>query len=441
MGKTDIGEIIYYGLSALQHRGQESAGIAISNGGELKCYKDLGLVSQVFNEEKVSNMQGEIGIGHVRYSTTGVNNRINAQPILEEFSCGKAAIAHNGNLVNTGELKENLSKDGVSFNTTTDSEVILKLIGKNLDKDIKLNTIVKGVKPVKGAYSFLMLTAHSLIGVRDPLGIRPLCIGKLKQSYIICSESCALSTLGAEFIRDVEPGEAVIVNKKGIESIKFSRGRSLRICAFEYIYFSREDSVIDGVGVYKSRVSAGERLYKEKPVEADIVIAVPESGIPAAIGYSRMSGIPYTVGFVKNRYLGRSFILPSKELRENMVSIKLTSLCAEINGKRVVVVDDSIVRGTTSRRITEVLRRSGAKEIHFRIASPPIEYCCHLGVNTSNRDELITASKGREGMKKYIGADSLEFLSLKGLSHCIDNDNNLCFGCFNGQYPYDKDII
>ena len=433
--KINIGEIIYYGLYALQHRGQESAGMAVSDGSEIKCYKNTGLVSEVFNKENLTDINGKIGIGHVRYSTTGVSSSINAQPILDEFHWGKAAIAHNGNLVNTDELKEHFNKKGIGFRTTTDSEVILKLIGKHLGENTELNDIVNGIKPIKGAYSFVLLTTDSLIGVRDPFGIRPLCIGKLNKAYIICSESCALSSLGAEFVRDVEPGEVVIINKKGIESVKFSNNTNYSTCAFEYIYFAREDSIIDGIGIYKSRILTGERLFKEHPVSADIVIAVPDSGIPAAVGYSRASGIPYTIGLIKNKYLGRSFILPSRKLRENAVLLKLTALGREIEGKRVVVVDDSIVRGTTSRRIVEILRQNGAKEVHFRIASPPIKYGCDLGVNTSNKNELIAFYKGIGGMKQYIGADSLEFLTLEGLLDCINNKGKLCLGCFTGNYP------
>lgn len=439
--KVNIGEIIYYGLYALQHRGQESAGMAVSDGREIKCYKDTGLVSEVFTKNNLTNINGKIGIGHVRYSTTGINSRVNAQPILNEFHWGKAAIAHNGNLVNTEELKEYMIQNGVSFRTTTDSEVILNLIGKQLGENIELNAVVKGLKPINGAYSFVLLTKDSLIGVRDPFGIRPLCIGKLNKAYVICSESCALSSVGAEFVRDVEPGEVVIIDKKGIKSIKFINNMNYATCAFEYIYFAREDSIIDGIGVYKSRILTGESLFKEHPVLADVVIAVPDSGIPAAVGYSRASGIPYTVGLIKNKYLGRSFILPSSKLRESVVSVKLTALSEEIKDKRVVVVDDSIVRGTTSKRIVEILRQGGAKEIHFRVAAPPIEFSCYLGVNTSNKNELVASAKDKEGIKNYIGADSLEFLSLEGLLNCINNRGRLCLGCFNGKYPCIKNSI
>lgn len=434
--KINIGEIIYYGLYALQHRGQESSGIAVSDGREIKCYKDIGLVSEVFNKNNLINLRGKIGIGHVRYSTTGASSRINAQPIVKEFQWGKVAIAHNGNLVNTDELKEDLKKDGINFKTSTDSEVILELACKYFCENCEESSIAKGIKLIKGAYSFVLSTKDSLIGVRDPFGIRPLCIGSLNKAYIISSESCALSSLGAEFIRDIEPGEIVSISKNGIQSIKYSNNKKHSICAFEYIYFAREDSIIDGIGVYKTRILTGQRLFKEHPVSADIVIAVPDSGIPAAIGYSRASGIPYTVGLIKNRYSGRSFILPSKELRENVVSIKLAAVVQEIKDRRVVVVDDSIVRGTTSKKIVEVLRQAGAKEIHFRVAAPPIKYCCDLGVNISNKNELIGAYTDISEINKFIGSDSLEFLSIEGLLKCMnDNKEKLCLGCFNGKYP------
>ncbi|MCY6485809.1 amidophosphoribosyltransferase [Clostridium aestuarii] len=432
--EIDISHLTYYGLFALQHRGQESAGIAISNKKKLSCYKNMGLVADVFDEKILSSMKGNSAIGHVRYSTTGDSNVINAQPILCDFKLGKIAIAHNGNLLNISKLKEFLKDKGTAFQTTTDSEIILNLIARQADKSIE-DAVISAIKVIKGSYALAILTEDKLIGVRDPNGIRPLCIGKINESYIICSESCALNSVGAKFVRDVMPGEMVVIDNEGIKSIYYSKNKKCAVCAFEYIYFAREDSIIDGIDVYLARSLAGKHLYKETPVEGDVVIGVPDSGIPAAIGYSKASGIPYQLGFIKNRYIGRTFIVPSQKIREKSVSIKLNPIKRNIAGKRVIVVDDSLVRGTTSRQIVKSLRKCGAREVHFRVASPMVKHCCELGIDIFNKKEIVGSSMKIDEIKKFIGADSLGYLSIDGLLKVFEKNEGFCLGCFNGNYP------
>lgn len=429
----DIASITYYGLYALQHRGQESAGIAVSDGKNVICHKEMGLVNEVFNKSVLDEMKGISAIGHVRYSTTGSSNVNNAQPILGRYKLGNIAIAHNGNLVNADIIRELLEDGGCIFQTTNDSEVILNLIARGAKRGIE-QAVLDAIQAVKGSYAIVILTENKLIGVRDQNGIRPLCIGKLNDSYILCSESCALDSIGAELVRDVRPGEIVIIDENGIKSINFSERAKQEVCAFEYIYFARPDSTIDGINVYSSRVKAGEELYKENPIKADIVIGVPDSGVPAAVGYSKASGIPYEIGFVKNRYVGRTFISPSQELREKAVSVKLNPLKVNIEGKSVVLIDDSIIRGTTSRRLVEALRKAGAKEVHFRIASPVVKYPCYFGIDTPYRKELIGAQLDIEDIRDEIGVDSLSYLSLEGLLKSLGS-NKFCLGCFNGVYP------
>lgn len=430
----DVASMTYYALYALQHRGQESAGIVVSDGENLVCHKEMGLVSDAFNEKIIESMKGKSAIGHVRYSTTGSSNANNAQPILSKFKLGSIAIAHNGNLVNADVIRELLEDGGVIFQTTNDSEVILNLIARGARKGIE-KAVVDAIQAVKGSYAIVMLTENKLIGVRDPNGIRPLCIGKMDEDYILCSESCALDTIGAEFVRDVRPGEIVIIDETGINSINFAEKTQCQTCAFEYIYFARPDSVMDGINVYSSRIRAGERLFEENPVEADVVIGVPDSGIPAAIGFSRASNIPYAIGFIKNKYVARTFIAPSQELRERAVSVKLNPLKINIEGKRVVIVDDSIVRGTTSRRLVELLRRAGAREVHFRAASPMVKHPCYFGIDTSSRGQLIGAQMSVKEIAEQIGADSLGYLSIDGLLKSLEENKGFCLGCFNGIYP------
>lgn len=435
----NVTEITYLGLYALQHRGQESAGIAISDGKDVVCHKGMGLVCDVFNREEIEKSNGFSAIGHVRYSTTGSSNLENAQPILSRCKLGSIAIAHNGNLVNADVIRELLEDGGVIFQTSNDSEVVLNLIARGAKKGIE-RAVVDAIQAVKGSYAMVILTEGKLIGVRDPHGIRPLCIGKIDDNYILCSESCAIDALGGEFIRDVKPGEIVIIDNDGLKSINFAEKTKCETCSFEYIYFARPDSTIDGINVYSSRVRAGIELYKECPVEADVVIGVPDSGIPAAIGFSTVSNIPYGVGLIKNKYVGRTFIEPSQELREKAVSVKLNALKVNIEGKRVVLIDDSIVRGTTSVKLVEMLRRAGAKEVHLRIASPPVKFPCYFGIDTPYRNELIASNVDTEGIRQEIGADSLAYLSINGLLSSLKAGEGFCLGCFNGIYPISAPI-
>ncbi|WP_123053030.1 amidophosphoribosyltransferase [Clostridium sp. JN-1] len=430
----DAASTVYYGLYALQHRGQESAGIVTSDGNELNVYKNMGLVSDVFNEQIIRSLKGKSAIGHVRYSTTGASSINNAQPLLVKYKLGSIAIAHNGNLVNADVVRELLEEGGCVFQTSIDSEVILNLIARGAKKGIE-RAVVDAIQAVKGSYAIVLLTQDKLIGVRDPNGIRPLCIGKINNNYILSSESCALDSVGAEFIRDVEPGEVVIISKDGIKSINFAEKTKCETCSFEYIYFARPDSTIDGINVYESRIRAGKKLFEECPVDADIVIGVPDSGIPAAVGYAEASGIPYGIGLIKNKYVGRTFISPTQEMRERAVSIKLNPLKVNIEGKRVVIVDDSIVRGTTSRKLVEILRNAGAKEVHFRISSPIVKYPCYFGIDTPYRSGLIGANASVEEINEQIGADSLGYISIEGLLETLNADKGFCIGCFNGVYP------
>lgn len=430
----EAASITYYGLYALQHRGQESAGIAVAKNNEIECYKAMGLVSEVFNKNLIDTLEGNLAIGHVRYSTTGSSNVVNAQPIIGKYKLGSIAIAHNGNLVNADIIRELLEDGGCIFQTTNDSEVILNLIARGAKRGIE-KAVVDAIQAIKGSYAIVILTGDKLIGVRDPNGIRPLCIGKLNDNYILCSESCALDAVGAELIRDVRPGEIVIIDENGLKSIDFSERAKHEICSFEYIYFARPDSIMDGINVYEARFKAGEILYKENPVEADVVIGVPDSGMAAAMGYAKASGIPYGIGFVKNKYVGRTFIAPSQSIREKAVAVKLNPLKTNVSGKRVVLIDDSIVRGTTSKRLVELLKKAGATEVHFRAASPVVKYPCYFGIDTPYRKELIGAQLELSMIKEEIGADSLSYLSLEGLLSSLGGVNRFCLGCFNGIYP------
>ncbi|PPK48175.1 amidophosphoribosyltransferase [Clostridium algidicarnis] len=435
----DVAKVTYYGLYALQHRGQESAGIAVSDGKNMNIHKSMGLVSEAFDEKSLSSLKGNASIGHVRYSTTGSSNIINAQPILTNCKFGSMAIAHNGNLVNAEVIKELLEDGGNIFQTSIDSEVVLSLIARAYKKGIG-KAVISAVQAIKGSFAMVILTEDKLIGVRDPNGIRPLCLGKLEDSYILSSESCAFDTVGAEFVRDIRPGEIVIIGEDGIESISYSEKIKSKVCAFEYIYFARPDSVIDGISVYESRRKAGEILFEECPVEADIVVGVPDSGLAAAVGFSKASSIPFGIGFIKNRYVGRSFIAPSKEMRERIVSLKLNPLKENIKGKRVVLVDDSIVRGTTSKILVEMLRRAGAKEVHFRVSSPVVKYPCYFGIDTPYRKDLIGANLTIEEIRKKIGADSLGYISEEGVVKSFGEKEGFCLGCFSGIYPVDTPI-
>ena len=436
-GDNDSARLTYYALYALQHRGQESAGIAVKGTDSLLYHKDMGLVPDIFDEKILNRLEGKIAIGHCRYSNSDENRRENTQPMVIKYKKGQLAIAHNGSLVNAVTIRENLEEDGVIFQTTSDTEVISNLISRfRVTSSSIEESIIKMMMDVKGAYSLVILTPHKLIGIRDPHGIRPLCIGMLGDSYILTSETCALDAVGAEYVRDVNPGEIVVIDESGLKSIQTETPKDSKLCIFEYIYIARPDSYIDGVSVYRARVEAGRRLAKEYPVDADVVFGVPDSGLSAALGYSMESGIPYGVGLIKNRYVGRTFIKPGQGQRESSVIIKLNALKEAINGKRVIMIDDSIVRGTTSKRIVQILRNAGAKEVHMRVSSPPYKFPCYFGVDVSSKSELIAAKYSIEEIRKNIGADSLGFLSLESLLKTpVGAKCGFCTACFTGDYP------
>ncbi|MCH5202847.1 MAG: amidophosphoribosyltransferase [Oscillospiraceae bacterium] len=428
----------YNGLLALQHRGQESCGISVSDWGVIDYHKDMGLVTEVFNNKILDKLSGQIAVSHVRYSTAGGSVRENSQPLVMRYKKGTLSIAHNGNLTNAVEIKRKLERRGAIFQTTIDSEAIAYLIARERQKCHSVEEAVNStMNTLKGAYCLLVMSPRKLIAARDPNGFKPLCIGKVGNSYCFASESCALDACGAEFVRDVEPGEIVIVDENGIRSDKTHCNKKKSICIFEYIYFARSDSIIDGVSVYESRKEAGRILAREHPVEADLVIGVPESGIDAAIGYSEESGIPYEKGIVKNNYIGRTFIKPTQGERMKSVKIKLNPLNS-IKGKRVVVIDDSVVRGTTVDRIVTMLREAGASEVHMRISSPPFMWPCYYGTDIPSRGELIACTHTIEEIRKISGADSFGYLPVEHLNELMFSDeNNFCQGCFTGNYPAD----
>ncbi len=424
----------YYGLFALQHRGQESAGITTFDGKDMNCYKAMGLVSEIFNKDSIDKLKGYSAIGHVRYSTAGESSLNNAQPIMGKGKLGNISIAHNGNLTNADIIRELLEESGCVFQTSIDTEVILNLISRGAKKGI-LQSVIDSIQAIKGAFAMVILTENELIGVRDPYGIRPLCLGKVDGGYVLASESCALNATGAEFVRDIEPGEVVVINDEGLRSIKFGEKSKLATCSFEYIYFARPDSVIDGISVNNSRVKAGMKLYEVAPVEADIVVGVPDSGMSAAMGYAKASGIPIDMAIIKNKYIGRTFIAPTQEERESAVDVKLNIIEENVKGKRVVLIDDSIVRGTTSKRLVAMLRKAGAAEVHFRVCSPTVQYPCYYGIDTPYRSELIGDKMSEVEVGQAIGADSLVYLSKNDLLECLGNNQGFCFGCFDGEYP------
>ncbi|MDN5360342.1 MAG: amidophosphoribosyltransferase [Thermotogaceae bacterium] len=424
----------YYGLFALQHRGQESCGIAYSDGETVEVKKDMGLVSEVFSRNVLDEMGGVAAIGHVRYSTKGDSKRINAQPISVNYKLGTIAVAHNGTLVNADVVRELMEDGGVIFQTDSDSEVILNLIARSVKRGFR-TAIKEAMQAVKGSYAIVMLTENSLIGARDPYGIRPLCLGKKGDQYLLSSESCAFDAVGGELIRDVKPGEIIIITKDGIESINEVEQTITSTCSFEYIYFARPDSQMDDIGIYKARERAGEILAKNHPVDADVVTGAPDSGIPAAVGFSRASGIPYEIGLVKNRYIGRTFISPTQEMREHSVHVKMNALRANVEGKRIVLIDDSIVRGTTGKRLITLLKEAGALEVHLRISSPKVQYPCYFGIDTPYRSDLMASASSTEEMSEMIGADSLEFLTIDELIESLGGRDRFCMGCFSGVYP------
>ena len=438
----NVASTIYYGLFALQHRGQESCGIAVSetNGpmGKVTSYKDMGLVNEVFTPDNLETMVGDIGVGHVRYSTAGASTRENAQPLVLNYVKGTLALAHNGNLINAKELRHDLEYTGAIFQTTIDTEVIAYHIARERLKSKTAEEAVKrAAAKLQGAYSLVVTSPRKLIGARDPFGFKPLCIGKRDQAYILTSETCALETIGAEFVRDVRPGEVVTISPEGgIQSdmsLAIPKEQEAR-CIFEYIYFARPDSHIDGVSVYGSRIMAGKFLAQDSPVEADLVVGVPESGNAAALGYSLQSGIPYGTAFVKNSYVGRTFIKPKQSSRESSVRVKLNVLKEAVNGKRIIMIDDSIVRGTTSDRIVKMLRDAGATEVHVRISSPPFLWPCYFGTDIPEREQLIAYNRSVAEIRDVIGADSLGYLNIERLEE-LSEGLPICKGCFTGKYP------
>ena len=437
--KTNVAATTYYGLFALQHRGQESCGIVVNDDGVFNSYKDTGLVNDVFTPERLDGLgQGNMAVGHVRYGTTGANARLNAQPILVNHYKGRMALAHNGNLVNTYELRHELEKQGSIFHTTSDTEVISYLVTKErLEAPSIEEALNRAMNKINGAYSLVIMSPAKLIAARDENGFRPLCYGITNEgTYIVASESCALDSVGAEFIRDIEPGEIVVADKNGIRSIKDHCGEKTSLCVFEYIYFARPDSVIDNSSVHGARKRAGAYLAKEYPVDADVVIGVPDSGLDAAIGYARASGIPYGIGFIKNKYIARTFIQPTQSDRENKVRIKLNTLGETVSGKRVVMIDDSIVRGTTCARIVNLLREAGAKEVHVRISAPPFRHPCYFGTDIDSEDVLIAIKMSIDGICREIGADSLGYLSVENVRKIAAETNlGFCTACFDGCYP------
>ena len=437
--KEEVAKLTFYGLYALQHRGQESAGIAASDGERILIYKDMGLVSQVFTETDLASLTGDLAIGHCRYSTTGSSTWVNAQPTLRPTKYGTLALAHNGNLTNTGDLAEmvqklegDLAKNGRG--ATTDTEIMTALIGLQDEKNVEASAIAVLPK-LEGAFSLVFMDEKTLYAARDRHGVRPLVIGKLERGWVVASETAALDIVGAAFVREVEPGEFLAINEDGIRSEMWAKPDP-KGCLFEYVYLARPDTTIAGQGVHATRVRIGKRLAIEAPVEADLVIPVPESGTPAAIGYAQQSGIPYGLGLVKNSYVGRTFIQPSQTIRQLGIRLKLNPLREIIEGKRIIVVDDSIVRGNTQRAIVRMLREAGAKEIHVRISSPPVEWPCYYGIDFASRAELIASGLEVEEIRRSIGADSLNYVSLEGLIEATTiAEDKLCTACFTGKYP------
>ncbi|PSB09861.1 amidophosphoribosyltransferase [Pleurocapsa sp. CCALA 161] len=439
----DVAKLTYFGLYALQHRGQESAGIATLNKGDLYCHKDMGLVSQVFSEEILGQLPGEIAVGHTRYSTTGSSLKENAQPVVLDTRLGKLALAHNGNLVNAVELRQHLIQREANFISSTDSEMIALTIADEVNQGKNwIQGAVNAFKLCEGAYSLAIATPDGLMGARDRNGIRPLVIGVLPnedekhQRYVLSSETCGLDIIGAEYVRDVEPGELVWITDSGVASVIWTKEADRKLCIFEMIYFARPDSVMHNETLYSYRIRLGRQLARESFVDADLVIGVPDSGIPAAIGFSRESGLAYGEGLIKNRYVGRTFIQPTQSMREAGIRMKLNTLKDALQGKRIIIVDDSIVRGTTSKKIVKTLRDAGATEVHMRISSPPVTHPCFYGIDTDNQDQLIAATKSVKEIEARIGVDTLAYLTWEGmLAATQENTNNFCSACFTGNYP------
>ncbi len=432
----DVARVAFFGLHALQHRGQESAGIATGDGERIHRHTSMGLVYQAFRERDLEGLRGHLAVGHTRYSTTGSSRIANAQPVISKGPEIEIALAHNGNVINALELKDELALMGYTFSATTDSETIAHLITSAPASNWQ-ERMSYCMRRLQGAYSLVIITKDTLIGARDPLGVRPLCIGKLDGGWVIASESCALDHIGAQYLREIKPGETVMVNQDGLQSFRWAGVTEKKAtCIFEMIYFARPDSIIDNKLVYTARMAMGRELAKEHPVDADMIIGVPDSAIAAAVGYSKESGIPYGEGLLKNRYVGRTFIQPDQRLREMGVRLKFNPLKEMLDGKRLVVVDDSIVRGTTTPHVVGLLKKSGAKEVHFRVCAPPIMWPCHFGVDLATRKELIAANNTVEEIRKLVGADTLGYLSLQGLLRAVGKPKSeFCVACFTGNYP------
>ena len=437
-GVADAPKTIYTGLFALQHRGQEGAGLVVSDGEKVRSIKGTGLVNEVFNREPMplNALHGHLGIGHVRYSTTGAPRPQNVQPLVVECVDGIWAIAHNGNLTNAKKLRGDYQEAGAIFQTSTDSEILLHLIADPQFRS-RPRRVERALGELQGAFSFLLITKNTLMAARDPYGFRPLSIGKLGSGYVFASETCALEQVGADYVRDVLPGELVVVDDRGIRSSTFCEPvtGSLGQCIFEHVYFARPDSMVFGQSVHEVRMRLGQRLAVEHPAAADIVVPIPDSGMAAALGYAHQSGIPLDYGFIRNHYVGRTFIMPTQGQRSDSVDLKLAVVPGVVRGKRVVVVDDSLIRGTTSRRRINALREAGASEVHVRISCPPTRHPCYFGIDFPSRDELVAADRDTEQIRKFIGADSLGYLSLNGLQAAVEHPTDYCTGCFTGRYP------
>jgi len=442
-GHPNAAELTYYGLYALQHRGQESAGIVTSDGKQFHTHKGMGLVSQVFSGEVLHRLVGEIAVGHTRYSTTGSSHLLNAQPLTVDCARGQIAIAHNGNLTNAARLREELEARGSIFQTTVDSEIILHLMAQPSSNGDG-NNLIKAIRRIEGAYSLVIMTEEELIGVRDPHGFRPLCIGKLGDAWVLASESCALDLIHAKFVRDVEPGEIVLINKDGLSSVQaFPEHQRRAFCIFEYVYFARPDSTIANRNVYKVRVEMGRQLAREFPIDADVIVPVPDSGNCAALGYHLESGIPYEMAFVRNHYVGRSFLQPSQLIRDFAVRVKLNLIAELVKGKRVIVVDDSIVRGTTCKARVNNLKEAGAKEVHVLVSCPPHMNPCVYGIDFPDRNKLMAANYSLDEIRKYLNADSLHYLSKEGMIKATGLPaSSFCMACYDGNYPvaYDPKV-
>ncbi len=433
-GNPEAANLTYLGLYALQHRGQESAGITAFDGKSYHSHRQMGLVADIFKQHNLETLKGSIAIGHVRYSTAGSSNIKNCQPFQMEYALGGLAIAHNGNLINDVPIRRRLVNSGAIFQSNSDTEVIMHLIARSPLPSIE-DRIIDALTEIKGAYSLVILAGDKLIGVRDPNGFRPLCLGRLGKSFVLASETCSFDIMEAEFIREIEPGEIIVIDNKGIKSYYPFDAQPRRQCIFEFIYFARPDSFIFGDHVYNVRKKLGELLYEYTPCVADLVIPVPDSGIPAAIGFSHKSGIPLELGLIRNHYVGRTFIEPKQSIRHFGVKIKLNANPGILKNKRVVVIDDSIVRGTTSRKIIKMIRNAGAREIHFRISSPPIISPCYYGIDTPTHNELIANSHSIEEINKYVTSDSLAYLPLEALRKSVKDPENFCYACFTGKYP------